>query len=45
MKSCGHMDLERGFIVAKALLQEHFGNEYKIANAYIEKTLTWPAVK
>ena len=31
--------------MAKALLQEHFGNEYKIANAYIEKALTWPAIK
>ena len=29
------MDPERSFIVAKALLQEHFDNEYKIANAYI----------
>ncbi|KAK0154798.1 hypothetical protein N1851_002884 [Merluccius polli] len=45
VQSCQHMDAERGFIVAKALLQEHFGNEYKIANAYIEKALTWPAIK
>lgn len=45
VQSCQDMDPERGFIVAKALLQEHFGNEYKIANAYIEKALTWPAMK
>ena len=45
VQSCQHMDPERGFIVAKALLQEHFGNDYKIANAYIEKALAWPAIK
>ena len=45
VQSCQHMDPERGFIVAKALLQEHFGNEYNIANAYIERALTWPAIK
>lgn len=39
------MNPERGYIVAKALLQEHFGNDYKIAMAYIEKALAWPTVK
>ena len=36
---------EYGFAQAKRLLQEHFGNEYKIATAYIEKVLAWTAIK
>ena len=31
-------------IVAKGLLQEHFGNEFKIAAAYIGKALAWPTI-
>ena len=45
VQSCQHTDPERGFTVAKALLQEHFGNNYKIADAYIERALTWPIIK
>lgn len=45
VQSCQHMDPECGYIVAKALLQEHFGNDYKIAVAYIEKALAWPTIK
>jgi len=39
------MSPERGYIVAKGLLKEHFGNEYKIATAYIEKALSWLTIK
>lgn len=39
------MNGERGFEMAKALLQEHFGNETKITVAYMEKVCNWPAVK
>lgn len=35
VQSCLHMSAERGFETAKALLQEHFGNETKISAAYI----------
>lgn len=45
VRSCQHMAPERGYTVAKNLLQEHFGNEYKIATAYIEKALAWKPVK
>lgn len=31
--------------MAKHLLKEHFGNEHKITAAYMEKALSWPAVK
>lgn len=44
VRSCQHMAPERGYIVAKGLLQEHFGNEYKIAAAYIGKALAWPTI-
>ncbi|XP_037620552.1 uncharacterized protein LOC119485230 [Sebastes umbrosus] len=45
VRSCQHMAPERGYAVAKGLLQEHFGNQYKIATAYIEKALAWQIIK
>lgn len=35
----------QGYFSAKRLLREHFGNEYKISTAYIEKALNWPTIK
>lgn len=45
VRSCQHMAPERGYAVAKDLLQEHFGNEHRITAAYREKVLSWPMVK
>lgn len=45
IRSCQHVDPKRGYIKAKALLQEHFGNEQKIASAYMEKALSWTPIK
>lgn len=45
VRSCQHMSPECGYIVAKGLLKEHFGNECKIATAYIEKALSWSTIK
>lgn len=45
VRSCIHMDPERGYPEAKRLLKEHFGNEYTIAVAYIDKALTWSSIK
>ena len=45
VKSCQHMDADRGYRKARQLLSEHFGNAYKISCAYIEKAITWPAMK
>lgn len=42
---CVHMDVNRGYIEAKHLLKEHFGNEIKISGAYLEKALNWTAIK
>lgn len=36
---------ERGYELAKRLLREHFGNEFKVAAAYTEKALAWPELK
>lgn len=43
--SCQHMAPERGYAVAKGLLQEHFGNQYKIAAAYMGKAFAWQTIK
>lgn len=40
-----YMDPNNGYVKAKELLQEHSGNEFKIANAYIEKALSWSPIK
>lgn len=39
------MDANSGYGKAKALLQEHFGNEYKIATVYMENALSWSSIK
>ncbi|XP_049896027.1 uncharacterized protein LOC126387557 [Epinephelus moara] len=45
VRSCLHMAPDRGFRKAKSLLQEHFGNEHKIATAYMERALSWSSIK
>ena len=45
VRSCQHMTPERGYAVAKDLLQEHFGNQYKIVTAYMEKAFAWQTIK
>lgn len=45
VRSCLHMTADKGFAVAKKLLKEHFGNEFKITEAYMEKVTGWPSIK
>lgn len=45
VQSCLHMEPESGFVHAKQLLQEHFGDEIRIASAYMEKVFSWPMIK
>ncbi|KAL1250809.1 hypothetical protein QQF64_018605 [Cirrhinus molitorella] len=45
VRSCQHMIPSQGYIRAKALLKEHFGNEVRIASAYMEKALSWKTIK
>ncbi|KAL3987991.1 21S rRNA GM methyltransferase [Sarotherodon galilaeus] len=45
IRSCLHMEPTHGYQTAKRLLEEHFGNAYKISVAYIHKALNWPTIK
>ena len=45
VRSCQHLAPDHGYVVAKNLLQEHFGNQYTIANAYMEKVLAWQSIR
>lgn len=45
IQSCQHLPPDRGYALAKDLLKEHFGNEFKVSNAYLEKVLNWAALK
>ena len=41
VRSCLHMDPDRGYREAKRLLQVHFGDEFKLTSAYVDKALNW----
>lgn len=43
--SCQHIPPDQGYQRAKNLLAQHFGDEYKIASAYMEKIFNWTPVK
>ena len=45
IRSCLHIEPERGYCEAKKLLREHFGNGNKISMAYIDKALNRPTIK
>ncbi|KAL2102335.1 hypothetical protein ACEWY4_001503 [Coilia grayii] len=45
VRSCLHMDVNRGYVEAKRLLDTHFGNSYRLTTAYIEKALSWNSIK
>lgn len=36
VRSCQQMPADKGYQRAKALLEEHFGNEQRIASAYLD---------
>lgn len=36
---------ERGYDMARNLLEQHFGDEFKITAAYMDKVLSWPQLK
>ncbi|KAL7868352.1 hypothetical protein SRHO_G00097360 [Serrasalmus rhombeus] len=45
IKSCLHMKPDAGYHRARQLLKDHFGNDYKIAVAYMNKVLSWTPIK
>ena len=45
IKGCIQMKSDDSYGQAKALLKKHFGDPFKVANAYIAKLTKWPSVK
>ena len=45
IKGCIQMKSDDSYGQAKALLKKHFGDPFKVANAYIAKLTKWPFVK
>lgn len=45
VKSCIHMDPTAGYNKAKTLLKEFFGDDFKIADAYMKEIMDWPTIK
>ena len=45
IKECLHLDRNSGYIQAKKLLKEKYGDPYKISNAYIKKIKDWPYIR
>lgn len=45
VRSCQHMEPSRGYKEAKRLLKKHYGDDFKIATAHIDKALSWPSIK
>lgn len=43
--SCEHMKPDEGYEEARRLLQQHYGDELRIATAYMKKALQWPQIK
>ena len=43
IKGCVHMD--GGYLQARRLLKENYGDPYKIANAFLQKASEWPILK
>ncbi|KAM4561412.1 uncharacterized protein V3H82_015431 [Fundulus diaphanus] len=45
VKSCIHMPPSTGYAKAKQMLQDYFGDDYKIAEAYLKEAMDWQAIK
>lgn len=45
IRSCQHINPDNGYMRAKGLLKEHFGNEQKVAAAYMDKALSWANIR
>ncbi|KAL7880597.1 hypothetical protein SRHO_G00028510 [Serrasalmus rhombeus] len=45
VRSCQHMSAQQGYKEARKLLTYHYGNEQRIAAAYVERTVKWPQIK
>lgn len=45
IKGCLYLDRHSGYLEAKRLLKDKYGDPYKISNAYIKKINEWPYIR
>lgn len=45
VRSCQHMNPQQGYSEARKLLFCHYGNELRIATAYMNRAFDWPQIK
>ena len=45
IRGCLHMEPDSGYIESKRLLEEKYGDPYKVSNAYLTKVTNWPIIK
>ena len=45
IKGCLHLDRHSGYLEAKRLLNEKYGDPNKISNAYLKKINEWPCIR
>lgn len=45
VRSCCHMDPAEGYATATKCLSDKYGNEFDIANAFLDKIEAWPTIK
>lgn len=45
VRSCQNISAQRGYDEARKLLTYYYGNEQKIAAAYVDKAIKWPPIK
>ena len=45
IKGCLHLDRHSGYLEAKKLLNEKYGDPYKISNAYLKRINEWPCIR
>ena len=45
MKGCHYMEPDAGYVEAMKLLNEKYGDPYKVSNAYLKKVNDWPTLR
>jgi hypothetical protein len=45
IKGCHYMEPEAGYVEAMKLLNEKYGDPYKVSNAYLKKVNDWPTLR
>ena len=45
IKGCHYMEPDAGYVEAMKLLNEKYGDPYKVSNAYLKKVNDWPTLR